>query len=103
MKVIDLQKQHKLYNKDSHSDGFGIGYKGSGKGFLNKNLEEKCIYCEDIEVETFMSLSKDDRYEFGMFSSWQFIPLSEDIRGEKIAMFIAKYYSDGHYDETRDY
>ncbi|WP_324171123.1 hypothetical protein [Sulfurimonas sp.] len=76
MKVVNLQKQHKLYNKDSQSDGFGIGYHGSGKGFLNKDLNEKAIYCEDIKPEIFMTLSNDTRYEFGIFSSWEFIPHS---------------------------
>ena len=103
MRVVNLQNEHKLYNKDSQSDGFGIGYHGTGKGFLNKNLEEKCIYCEDISVSIFMTLSQDRRYEFGMFGSWEFTPLNKEIRGKKIAMFIAKYYSTGQYDDSRDF
>lgn len=102
MKVVDLKK-HNNYDKDSQSDGFGIGYRGAGKGFLNTDLCEKTIYCEDISPEIFMTLSKDNRYEFGMYSAWEFIPLSEEIRGEKIAMFIAKYYSTGQYDESREF
>lgn len=103
MKIVNLQQEHQLFNATTPENGFGINYRGAGKGFLNKSLNEKAIYCEDISAEIFMTLSNDTRYEFGMFSSWEFIPLSEEIRGEKIGIFIAKYYATGEYDDSRDW
>jgi len=100
--VIDLQKEHKKFDEKSSNDGFGVGYHGCGRGFLNKDLNEKAIYCSDISTELFMTLANDNRYWFGEFSSWEFIP-TEEIVGSKIAMFIAKYYSTGEYDDSRDW
>ena len=47
MKVINLQDEHKLFNKNSEVD-LKVGYHGCGLAFLKKSLDEPLKYCEDL-------------------------------------------------------
>jgi len=47
MQVVDLKKEHTLY--DDGAEGKGLNYQGHGMAFLKKDLSEKLFYCEDLD------------------------------------------------------
>ncbi|HSR73993.1 MAG TPA: hypothetical protein VLL31_04050 [Sulfurovum sp.] len=98
MAIIDLKKEHPLYN-ENEADG-GINYQGHGAAFLKKDLSEGLQYCEDLDREEAQALfDAHEDYYFGDTSlSWEFTSKLPMGKG-KVAMWFAKYWKSGYYEE----
>ncbi len=98
MKVINLQDEHKLFNKNSEVD-LKVGYHGCGLAFLKKSLDEPLKYCEDLsQGETIKYFNNQNKYYIGKCSCWEFIPSSAYDSGS-IAIFFSKYWKNGYFEE----
>jgi hypothetical protein len=97
MSTVSL-KEHSLYN--ASSQGGGVNYQGHGLAFLKKDLTEPLSYCEDLEREEAQAFFDDqDAYYFGECSlDWEFTIKPAMGRG-KVAMFFAKYWKNGYFEE----
>ena len=98
MAVIDLKKDHTLF-KEGEADG-GIDYQGHGVAFLKKDLNEKLFYCDDLERDEVEEYFKNhEEYYFGECSlDWKLTSKPPMGRG-KIAMWFAKYWKNGYFEE----
>lgn len=99
MAVIDLKKEHTLYDESKEADG-GINYQGHGASFLKKDLSEKLQYCDDLERDEADALFNNyEEYYFGETSlNWEFTSKPPMGKG-KVAMWFAKYWKNGYYEE----
>jgi len=97
--TINLKEEHTLYDPNDEKAG-GINYEGNGAAFLKKDLSEGLHYCESLdreEVEVFFN--QPDDYHFGTATlEWTFTPSPTMGRG-KVAMWFAKYFKNGYYEE----
>lgn len=98
MITVDLKKEHKLFN-ENEADG-AINYQGHGAAFLKNDFSEKLAYCEDLDREEIQEFfNKPDEYYFGTCNlEWQFIQGATLGRGKQ-AMWFAKYFKNGYYEE----
>lgn len=98
MITVDLKKEHSLYD-ESKSDG-GIDYQGHGATFLKSDFNEKLFYCEDLDREEIQDFfNKPDEYYFGTCTlEWEFKQGPTLGRGKQ-AMWFAKYFKSGYYEE----
>lgn len=98
MAIIDLKKEHTLFDEGNAEDS--INYQGHGAAFLKKDLSEKLHYCEDLERDEAEAFFNDhEAYYFGECSlDWQFTSKLPMGKG-KIAMWFAKYWKNGYYEE----
>lgn len=99
MAIIDLKKEHTLYDESKETDG-GINYQGHGAAFLKKDLTEPLQYCDDLDREEVQALfDAHEDYYFGDCSlSWEFTSKPPMGKG-KVAMWFAKYWQNGYYEE----
>jgi ABC-type glycerol-3-phosphate transport system substrate-binding protein len=99
MAVIDLKKEHTLYDESKEVDG-GINYQGHGASFLKKDLNEKLQYCDDLDRDEADALFNNyEEYYFGDTSlNWEFTSKPPMGKG-KVAMWFAKYWKNGYYEE----
>ncbi len=99
MSVIDLKKEHTLYDESKEGDG-GINYQGHGAAFLKKDLSEPLYYLEDLEREEAQAFFEQPmEYHFGECSlAWEFTA-KEPMGKGKVAMWFAKYWKNGYYEE----
>lgn len=99
MLTIDLKKEHTLYDENDAPAG-GINYQGNGMAFLKKDLSEKLHYCEDLDRDEAQAFfDAQEAYFFGECNlEWQFVQKPTMGRG-KVAMFFAKYWKNGYFEE----
>ena len=98
MITIDL-KDHALYD-EAAEPGFGINYQGAGTVFLKVDMSEPLQYCEDLdrdEVQDFFN--QPDEYFFGKANLDLEFVQSPSLGKGKQAMWFAKYFKSGYYEE----
>ena len=98
MITIDLKK-HTLYDA-STEPACGIGYAGAGTAFLKVDMSEPLEYCEALdrdEVQDFFN--KPDEYYFGKTTLGYEFTQSPTLGKGKQAMWFAKYFKSGYYEE----
>jgi hypothetical protein len=90
--------EHSSY--EANAEGKGINYQGHGLAFLKKDLSEALSYCEDLDREEAQDFfNQSEVYYFGECSLAEvFTPKPTMGRG-KIAMFFAKYWKNGYFEE----
>jgi len=98
MVTVDLKTEHKLY--DESAELGGINYQGHGAAFLKNDFSEALFYCEDLDREEIQAFfNKADEYYFGTCNlEWQFTQ-GETLGRGKQAMWFAKYFKNGYYEE----
>jgi len=98
MITIDL-KEHTLYDKAAEPT-CGIGYQGVGTVFLKADMSEALHYCEDLDREEVQAFfNQPDEYLFGKVTlDWEFVQ-SPSLGKGKQAMWFAKYFKSGYYEE----
>jgi len=99
MAIIDLKKEHTLYDASSEP-ACGIGFEGHGTVFIKKDLTEVLHYCEALEREEVQDFfNQPEEYDFGICSlEWVFTSSPAMGRGKQ-AMWFAKYFKNGYYEE----
>ncbi|GEM_PF-2837115 len=97
MAIIDLKKEHSLY--DENNQEASINYQGHGAAFLKKDLSEPLQYCDDLDrSEADALFNAHETYYFGDASlEWTFASQLPMGKG-KIAMWFAKYWKNGYYE-----
>jgi len=99
MAAIDLKEKHALYNA-SNEPSFGIGYAGHGMAFLKGDMTEELHYCEALEREEVQAFfDKPDEYLFGTVSLTCEFTTSPALGKGKQAMWFAKYFKNGYFEE----
>lgn len=98
MITIDL-KEHTLYDEAS-KPACGIGYQGAGTAFLKADMSEPLHYCEDLDREEVQAFFNEaDSYFLGTVTlNWEFIQSPTMGKGKQ-AMWFAKYFKSGYYEE----
>lgn len=92
-------REHKLYHAATEPS-CGIDYAGAGTAFLKADMSEPLQYCEALDREEVQDFfNKPDEYFFGKVTlNWDFEQSPSLGRGKQ-AMWFAKYFKSGYYEE----
>jgi hypothetical protein len=98
MTTIDL-KEHTLFDANKEPS-YGIGYEGAGAAFIKADLSEALQYCEALDREEVQELfNNPNEYFFGKVTlDLEFVQSPALGRGKQ-AMWFAKYFKNGYYEE----
>jgi len=98
MQTVDLKKEHPLY--DDGAEGKGLNYQGHGMAFLKKDLSEKLFYCEDLDRDEAQAFfDQQEEYYFGECNLEEQFTVKPTMGRGKVAMFFAKYWKNGYFEE----
>lgn len=97
MAVVNLKNVAEF--KESEADG-SINYQGHGAAFLKKDMSEKLHYCDDLDREEINAFFVNHvEYYFGTCSQEWTLESKPPMGRGKIAMWFAKYFKSGYYEE----